>query len=849
MSKKNHIIIHQAFYGEVNHSHGWLFSTIDDVELKAFLTGFTDRPSSLPAGINMQSYYSAIMHGKYYLFTLTFPDNIAQRSGMVFTHVLIVNIEDIAYVSNLDNLFSNFCKTIPIDKTSLQKLLIPSSLLEVNEAPSIVPAYVLQGVKEMTTGNLPILICGESTSFVKLITSFWAGLTQSFRTKISYTAGFSTTNIDASKTVIHFQKNLEDSLRNIEFISDKNNELVEVKSTVEKYILTPFSDNQFELFIKDLNVNLNNWIVLQSCAKAYEGYQNYIQLNNDALKQLMRQLAKISPNKNDGRLIKEKLISEIKQRIDSAKENNLKSLKNLPLNAFYSGEDIVAKSLKSFIETELSKNDNFNDELISEVVVLSHKEDQSNWWHTAIRSAFQNAIKDERIIGVQNFWRLLIKSEESLSSTLSFLPEDRKYERLLIGSIPENVPEHIAENFAKSIQKRKWVLLHAHLIQTYLTSKEAVKQQLFLEKDLSLDDFEGSNHIVREVTNKELLSLTIETKEDFFTNEYAARSVKKPTLLNDLDIKNQTWLSIWASSLKETNALEHGILRLSEKIEQILSCIPEGMKVPEEIISLIANSEYADILKLKNRADLWRHLQPDVKVLFLEATANRLVKEISSEGLTAVIIEPELMNYISSDEYVTALLRQYRSDINIVMEVYEYIPHLKDSFLADYVKYYHNNLSDVQSARLGNLVISKRFNLSARQIFEKAKHNSSFKIALNSCEGLVKLGFLDILVYGHLFGKTISREEAYTALLEITIQLYPQGPEDRNIWQRADGDLSKLHQHKSREENWQAAISLLKNGGGGRNISTKTFIKEMMDDYPNNIQLKAIIKCFKQNNV
>src|SRR3546814_21007023 len=81
---------------------------------------------------------------------------------------------------------------------------------------------------------------------------------------MSFTAGFSPTNIDTSKTVIHFQKNLEDSLRNSEFISDIDTSLVEVNSTVEKYILLPLSDNHFEVFIRNLNVDLHNWKILRS---------------------------------------------------------------------------------------------------------------------------------------------------------------------------------------------------------------------------------------------------------------------------------------------------------------------------------------------------------------------------------------------------------------------------------------------------------------------------------------------------------------------------------------------------------------------------------------------------------
>ncbi|MCT1531315.1 effector-associated domain EAD1-containing protein [Sphingobacterium daejeonense] len=846
MTNKNQISVHQAFYGEVNRSHGCLFSTVEDAELKTFLTGFTDRPSAVPAGITMHPYYSAIAHGRYYVFSLTFPDHTALRAGMVFTHVLIIGIDDIEYVNNLDYLFSHFCKTIPENKTSIQELIIPISSLEVNEAFNTFPEYVIQGARELANGKLPLSFCGTSESFIRLITSVWVGLPYSFRTKMSFTAGFSTANMDTSKTFIHFQKNLEDSLRNSEFVSDMDNSLGEVDSTVEKYILTPLSDNQFEVFIKKLNVDLKDWSILQLCAKAYEGYQNYLELSNDALKQLMRQLAKISPNKNDGKSIKTKVVSEIKQRIDVAQETNLKSLKNLPLDAFDSGEDVLADSVNSSAETELIKENEFHDELMSEVIILSYKEAHANWWHTAIKSALKNSIRGERVTSIQNIWKLLIRSEDSVSAVLSFFPEDRKYEHLLIKHIPQSVPQNIAESFAKAIQKRKWLLLHAHLIRTYLTPKEALKQQLSLEKKLTLDSSEGSKLIAKGVTDKDLISLAMETNEKFFIAEYAVRSVESPTLLNDLDIGNQIWLSIWTNTLIETDNLEHGILNLSEKVEQVLNSIPESMEVPDEIIRQIANSEYADISELKNRAELWKYFQPNIRELFLEATANALVKTISSKGLSDVTIEPELMNHISSDKYMTSLLNTYRSDMNTVLEIYEYIANLKDSLLAEYIKYYPNNLNDVQSARLGNLVLAKRFHLSAKQIFEKAKHNNSFKVALTKCQSIADIGFFDRLIWGRLIGQTVSADSVYSELLRIAVKLYDKGPEDNEIWKRAGGEISKLHNHKTREENWRNAISLLRNGGGGKEISVKSLIKEMIEDHPNNTELKEIKKYFNR---
>src|SRR5690606_32018897 len=117
---------------------------------------------------------------------------------------------------NLDSLFSHFCKTIPEHKTSIQELVIPTNTLDINDIREAFPEYILLGAQGLTTAKLPILFCGASESFVQLITAVWAGLPRSFRIKISYTAGFSTANLDMSKTFIHFQGDLEESLRNSE---------------------------------------------------------------------------------------------------------------------------------------------------------------------------------------------------------------------------------------------------------------------------------------------------------------------------------------------------------------------------------------------------------------------------------------------------------------------------------------------------------------------------------------------------------------------------------------------------------------------------------------------------------
>ena len=71
------------------------------------------------------------------------------------------------------------------------------------------------------------------------------------------------------------------------------------------------------------------------------------------------------------------------------------------------------------------------------------------------------------------------------------------------------------------------------------------------------------------------------------------------------------------------------------------------------------------------------------------------------------------------------------------------------------------------------------------------------------------------------------------SLVNRLATLYPQGPEQDDIWKRAGGDVSVLINYASRKSQWFNAIEKLYLGGGGKNISVTSLINEIKEDYPN----------------
>ena len=413
LETNNSIAVHQAFYGEVNQSHGCINSTLANSDLAAFLTRFTDRPGPVPAGVKMEPYYSAAAHGNYYVFTLTFPDYSAKRHGMVFTHALILSLSDLSRLNSLNELFSRFITIIPVNKNKLEVLSLFQSTY--NNTLNTFPAFVPSAVERLLSGQSPVVFCGKASSFILLIKAIWLGVPYAIRSKITYTVGFSGTNIDESKTFIHFQPDLKQQLNNRNFVSDELDQVVEITSVQQKYLLLEDKDNGLNLFMEELKVDLNDWSTIQIAARAFESYQVFSNLNNDALKQLIRQIAKISPRPEDGEIIKEKLIIELKKRLVDRSEHNLKSLKNIPLESYQSGERQLQDGIILFIEGEFREESNFNVELISELVILDQTPSE-NWWYKGVKKSLEKIKDFTNVTQLKNVWKIVSQSKKYLSN-------------------------------------------------------------------------------------------------------------------------------------------------------------------------------------------------------------------------------------------------------------------------------------------------------------------------------------------------------------------------------------------------------------------------------------------------
>ncbi|MGH8493119.1 MAG: caspase family protein [Moraxellaceae bacterium] len=78
----------------------------------------------------------------------------------------------------------------------------------------------------------------------------------------------------------------------------------------------------------------------------------------------------------------------------------------------------------------------------------------------------------------------------------------------------------------------------------------------------------------------------------------------------------------------------------------------------------------------------------------------------------------------------------------------------------------------------------------------------------------------------------VADSSSWQELAAILPILYPAGPNDQEIWERAGGDISRLRLQGTGRATWFAAIKVLEQGGGGAGISINSLVDASLEDFP-----------------
>lgn len=757
--ESNRIIIHQAFYGEVNRAHSCIQQTLVDIDVTSFLTSFTDRPASLPTGVDLLPYLSGSpFSNKYYFFTKTFSDSTASRAGMVFSHVLILNISDLEKVNNLNEVFRHFITEIPKESLVLKPLdidLINSGQSEIERIKQ--PTYIRQIISAYIAGKKPILFSSNIDSFTKGLQVIWNSPEIELRKSIKFRISFTPSDIQNTNdiTIVSIQENLLEKWQGQDIIKDSIDSIIEITEPSELLFLGVKEENAFYVFLVSLNIDLKQIRNFQRYGDLFNDYLKIDTLENaDQIRQDIRLLSQISPSSNYGVLIKNKFIDRLTYLIESKKDSNIKALKNIEWSAFQDGLKKSKQIITQFIDSEISQFKNENIKSLSEIIQITVTDSPKNWWHNSVEEVVNLKFNSAEDVALKSFWSLFESSTNTLKNLFFIIRPTNSTESILLKYFPQKIDESICEELMLIAQRNNWFLLNANLLANNYSFEDALNKQLVFEKKLGLNDSVGVKFIVSKLSSKQLVDIAIKSSDNKLVSLSIDAIVSDSNLFGTFEPANHIWYEIWQGVVLKTNNLFTGLIGKEEETAfTVLDRLVTNQNVDSKIVELIAKSKYSNISNYNNRCLIWSKLPINLKNTFLTSTTKNIVNRLIEGKIDSKYIETEIINVIVSDSFMTTFLNDNRNDIEAVLKIYEIFDGLRDDFLSDYIKYYQSNISENQSQRLGKLTLNRQFKITARSISEKAKYQNSFKPAYNECKGLIEVNFFESL-FDLWFSKT-----------------------------------------------------------------------------------------------
>jgi hypothetical protein len=144
------------------------------------------------------------------------------------------------------------------------------------------------------------------------------------------------------------------------------------------------------------------------------------------------------------------------------------------------------------------------------------------------------------------------------------------------------------------------------------------------------------------------------------------------------------------------------------------------------------------------------------------------------------------------------------------------------------------------SAQLGDLIARKSWSRAAKELFSVAGSRPDLYPAISRCLGLLDLRqrLTATWIWRVERRTAISDDELWVSVGEIALVLYPWGPGEFDVWERAGGDRSDIRASASGRESWREVLTRARLGG--TQVTMRSLVGVMREDYKSNEILREV---------
>lgn len=792
--------VEQAVYGEIEgRGHGLRGSSFNSSAAASIATQL-DLPDGVPPGIHAWSpFVRGFPCDGYYVLARTFLDMGSSRGGMVLTHALIVNLDDICHAEDLAILF---------ERLAVSTGAIPSQIsafeIEIASGTADFPIDLIGAANALAEQQGPVIRLGVA-GFETLVTALWRNLWPSMRRAFAFRLSFGPKDLEAQPgpTIVCTPEELQARWTEQRIVNPEDPTPQSLSAAVlcGQRDARPLLGLAGELGLEAVTIK-----DLQKLERLYD-----LVTGVDGVDDLIKAVRLVDSMANRPELgteLKSKLILRVAAQVPFASCKQLMLMRNLDLPSFAS-----AKPLWSAVGLLVSKLD-FAQTEEADLIALVEASANSDLARPAWRAAVTGGLSAAGLQRESGLWKAIWRwselSHTALSITVAALPSDEAVEQLLVQASPRRLDAAKAAAAPSLFLKKGWLTAHGAALAALMSPRDAVEQQLKVNRQP--EHTAGLRSALRFATPDEILTATLDLKDQRLVEICGDLAVSHPKMLSGIRCEDITEQKVWACAIGKSNALWSAPCNPVEVRDSVLAQLGKGTAAFSGLVEALAGTPLADLTAVPDRAQLWSLLPASHRGLYLQATANGWLNAAVEDNAVSVL-EPELEHIVLAGSDLQFVLQEASTPLRACLAIVSALPSFREDAFVGFLTHLLRSsrlLSYADAVQLGMLVASRRWDRAVQYLCDRlADRRHDLLPALQQCTSL-----LGIYQQWKLKISKPNLEDKWRAFEEAACELYPTGPDHEQLWSRAGGKNSDLPgASQNGTARWHSTLRSLRCGG------------------------------------
>ena len=512
--------------------------------------------------------------------------------------------------------------------------------------------------------------------------------------------------------------------------------------------------------------------------------------------------------------------------LSGARAEEILRLRNLQLSAFPEPKRVWKAVAKWLADNSYAQDQ--DTEMLSVLENATTSDAAVEEWRGAILNGLAAAARSAKSSFPRAFWRWIRIRPEIVTAVFPHVPAAAGVEERLARATPRTLDKTAAATLEPLALSRGWLRLHGTILSASASPSNAARRQVTVDTEPSF--LEGLRAALRRAKPAELVACALEIEDPRMPRLAGEAVAKDPELLAGLDLTPTTAQAIWREALAIEPESWQGPTDPAAAFHSILDRLLDGSQTDPMLLERLSDTPLADLGTYPRRPEIWSRIEDGARHKMLTRTGNGWLKNAAGADIPAAP-EQDLQAAILEDDELEPTLdalipNRVGTAVRTVAALSRYDQQRFLRLLSTLTSR-TTSLATPDAESIGRLVLQRRWEDVAAYLLSQFKSGRrDLKPALRtSCD---MFDWWDRLVYGLV---PISEFEKWEAFQELAAELYPGGPGDDGLWERAGGDDADLSTGRNGRTRWRNALRKMRNGKGP---TPSALLAKMKKDFPNN---------------